>query len=93
VRDFVVKRIQEWEERSGKKATRQYGRKFDDIHQEVADELNSLRFPLPEYLKKRKNFLEYNSRFVANLYYEETRQYIPISYDKELREEARKRED
>ncbi len=90
IRDFILNRIKEWEVQSGRRATKEYGRNHDDIHQQVADELNALNFPLPNYLVARKNFTDFNSRFVANLFYEETRKVPLRDFDKELREDVRR---
>jgi DNA invertase Pin-like site-specific DNA recombinase len=74
VRNFIVKRITEWEEKTGRKATKYFSRKYDksygDIHLEVSDELNSLQVPMPDYYARSNSKNKFTPQYVAKIFRE-----------------------
>ncbi len=67
---FILKRMDEWMEKNGKTARKYWSRQYDDIYQEIADELNDLGAEVPDYLRRRDKFL---SRHILDIYRNETK--------------------
>jgi len=77
---FIVKRVDELHSKVGKIPRKYYSRNFDDVYAEVAEELNSLNVPIPDYLKGQDKWL---SSQVLNIYRDETKK-VGVHYQFEV---------
>lgn len=77
VRDFILKRVNEYKE-EGNKVNNQQRRAGGDIYDKIAKELNSLGIERPLYLGEFSK-IEFKARYVCMVYQSETRQ-IKIHY-------------
>jgi DNA invertase Pin-like site-specific DNA recombinase len=83
-RDFIMKRVDAWVEKEGKPARKYWSRNFDDIYYEVAEELNMLNVPVPNYLNEREKWL---SRQVFKIYEDESKK-VGLRYQLEVLDTA-----
>jgi DNA invertase Pin-like site-specific DNA recombinase len=78
VLQFIENRVDDWVERTGKKPPRTHDTPSGVLYQEIASELNSLKFDIPK--SRRSDKTNFSAAYVAKLYYNE-RKKIQIAVE------------